>query len=131
MKLIKFSDITLKTSTNSKSESSPPKGNIEAVHTHNPTHVDNLSNDSKAEVVIDSKTLPKGAWFGHISNGGGSVPFEKLNLKLNIISNEKWVTTELVACGSKPRHQTWQKAKKVKQEKPKAPEINNQGQVEL
>ena len=82
------------------------------------------------KVVIARKTVHKGMMQGHISNGDGIVSLSD-NFSLRFVASDMFVEIELIASGSQQKHQTWRKAKAIKTKKPTAPEVKQQGQVEL
>lgn len=70
-------------------------------------------------VVIAEKTLHKGAMFGHISNGGGTIDLGNGKAVKFTALNEKFVKIQVLesGIGSKISTQSWQKVKKVVEKK--------------
>lgn len=127
MKLTKFSDIKFKLKP--QPISCPPSEKVKDItYTPQPS---GLSNDNVAEVVIASKTVHKGAFIGHVSNGNGQIPLSDIFSIRFVALNNDFTKIEIKAHGSTPKYQSWQKVKTVKEEKPKAPEIKSQGSVTL
>jgi hypothetical protein len=126
MKIIKFSEqakenLTCPTATVNSLRS--PHGNETKAHT---PFLETCSD----KTVIARKNIHKGALMGHVSNGNGQIPLSDC-FSIRFVASGEFVKIELNAHGSSPQYQSWQKTKAIKKEAPKAPEVKQQGQVEL
>jgi len=80
---------------------------------------------NKDYIIKAQKMLAKGFMFGHISNGNGLIDLGN-NMALSFIAiNEKFIEISIIEYGKDTviKTQSWQKVKKIKEEKPKEEQV--------